>query len=67
MNAANEEAVGAFLQRRIRFTQIHEVNKRTMDRLVGQHAEPLCIDDLLALDQRARTLAAQVIAEVGAA
>jgi 1-deoxy-D-xylulose-5-phosphate reductoisomerase len=66
MNAANEEAVGAFLQRRIRFTQIHEVNQRTMDRLVGQQAEPQSVDDLLALDHRARTLAAQLIAEVGA-
>ena len=65
MNAANEEAVGAFLQRRIRFTQIHEVNQRVMDRLVGQQADPRSVDDLLALDQRARTLALQVIGEVG--
>ena len=55
LNAANEVAVAAFLENRIRFDQIHALNSATLDgvravRIVG-------IDDLLALDTQARAFA----------
>ena len=50
LNAANEVAVAAFLERRIRFDQIHAVNRATLDgRCAGS---PQSLDDLLALDAR---------------
>ncbi len=52
LNAANEVAVEAFLNKRIRFDQIHELNRATLDSLVC--TPPECLDDLLALDVRSR-------------
>jgi 1-deoxy-D-xylulose-5-phosphate reductoisomerase len=52
LNAANEVAVEAFLNKRIRFDQIHQLNCATLDNLVC--APPECLDDLLALDVRSR-------------
>jgi 1-deoxy-D-xylulose-5-phosphate reductoisomerase len=52
LNAANEVAVEAFLNKRIRFDQIHELNRATLDSL--QCTPPECLDDLLALDTRSR-------------
>jgi 1-deoxy-D-xylulose-5-phosphate reductoisomerase len=52
LNAANEVAVEAFLNKRIRFDQIHELNRATLDSLVC--SPPECLDDLLALDVRSR-------------
>ena len=52
LNAANEVAVDAFLNKRIRFDQIHELNRATLDSL--QCTPPECLDDLLALDARSR-------------
>jgi 1-deoxy-D-xylulose-5-phosphate reductoisomerase len=52
LNAANEVAVEAFLNKRIRFDQIHELNRATLDSLVCD--PPECLDDLLALDRRSR-------------
>jgi 1-deoxy-D-xylulose-5-phosphate reductoisomerase len=54
LNAANEEAVAAFLDRRIGFTGIHEVNARTIEALAPRLGPVGSIDDLLALDERAR-------------
>ena len=55
LNAANEVAVAAFLERRIRFDQIHAVN---LDVLAGlPPAAPATLDDLLSLDAEARRLA----------
>jgi 1-deoxy-D-xylulose-5-phosphate reductoisomerase len=59
LNAANEVAVDAFLTRRIRFDQIHDVNRSTLDRL--SFAQPVCLDDLLALDASSRAEARQSI------
>ncbi len=59
LNAANEIAVAAFLDRRIRFDQIHHVNH---DCLAGLSPDtPRSLVDLLALDQEARALAESVI------
>lgn len=60
LNAANEVAVEAFLDRRIRFTDIHRVNAATLDALPpGPIAS---IDDLIALDERARARAREIAA-----
>ncbi|MCZ8111272.1 MAG: 1-deoxy-D-xylulose-5-phosphate reductoisomerase [Betaproteobacteria bacterium] len=61
LNAANEEAVAAFLQGTIRFTDIHSVNAETLSRLPpGLGAAP-AVDDLIDLDQRARATARHVM------
>ena len=59
MNAANEVAVQAFLDERIRFTDIHRVNSATLNAM--DFAAPHNLDDLLALDQEARSLAEQQV------
>ena len=60
LNAANEVAVAAFLQKRIRFDQIHVVNCGTLEAVNASQVHG--IGDLLALDARARA-AASAIAE----
>jgi 1-deoxy-D-xylulose-5-phosphate reductoisomerase len=57
LNAANEVAVAAFLDRRIRFDQIHAVNLATLEAVAT--SKPQALDDLLALDARARASAEQ--------
>ena len=55
LNAANEVAVAAFLERRIRFDQIHHVNRATLDGVLPDAPDDLAA--LLALDERARAVA----------
>ena len=62
LNAANEEAVAAFLDGTIRFTAIHTVNERTVDALAGRIGRISALDDLMALDERARRQAREIIA-----
>ncbi len=62
LNAANEEAVAAFLDGTIRFPQIHSVNARTMDALAGRIGRIAGLEDLMALDTRARVQARAEIA-----
>ena len=52
LNAANEVAVAAFLDRRIRFDQIHQLNHATLEGLAP--SKPGSLADLLALDALAR-------------
>ncbi len=58
LNGANEIAVAAFLDKRIRFDQIHRVNQATLE------AVPVCgvndIESLLALDAQARATALRI-------
>jgi 1-deoxy-D-xylulose-5-phosphate reductoisomerase len=61
LNAANEEAVAAFLDRRIRFTDIHRVNAGTIEALAPRLGPVAGIGDLLALDERARAHARSTI------
>jgi 1-deoxy-D-xylulose-5-phosphate reductoisomerase len=61
LNAANEEAVAAFLERRIGFTSIHAVNARTVDSLAATLGPVRTIGDLLELDHRARAHARDTI------
>jgi 1-deoxy-D-xylulose-5-phosphate reductoisomerase len=55
LNAANEVAVAAFLDGRIRFDHIHAVNSETLSATVPQ--APHSLEDLLALDEQARATA----------
>ena len=59
LNAANEVAVAAFLQREIRFDQIHAVNLATLEAV--QPSKPDGLPDLLALDARSRLAARQAV------
>ncbi|WP_342058077.1 1-deoxy-D-xylulose-5-phosphate reductoisomerase [Aeromonas sp. OTU364] len=62
LNAANEEAVAAFLAERIGFMDIARVNESIMTTLGTSAAGSL--EDLIALDGRARTHAQQLIEEL---
>jgi 1-deoxy-D-xylulose-5-phosphate reductoisomerase len=57
LNAANEVAVAAFLSGRLRFTDIHRVNAGTVAALVPSQADAGSLEDMLALDGRARAFA----------
>lgn len=59
LNAANEIAVEAFLERRIGFTDIHAVNAATIESLAARLGPVATIEDLIALDARARAEARQ--------
>ena len=58
LNAANEIAVAAFLEKRIRFDQIHHVNLATLEQLVVSEIKG--IDDLLALNAESRAVAGEI-------
>jgi 1-deoxy-D-xylulose-5-phosphate reductoisomerase len=63
LNAANEEGVAAFLDRRIRFDQIHGVNVETLEAVAASNPESL--EDLLDLDARSREAAGRIIGRLG--
>lgn len=59
LNAANEVAVGAFLERRIAFTDIPVIIERTLDAL---HADPdSTLEAILSADEHARAIAAGLV------
>jgi len=62
LNAANEVAVAAFLERRIRFDQIHVLNLETLSAVTPSNPDSL--GDLLALDATARTTAQRIAARL---
>ena len=62
LNAANEVAVASFLDRRIRFDQIHGVNLATLEAVAVSN--PQSLEELLALDARARECAHRTIARL---
>ncbi len=64
LNAANEVAVQAFLDRRIRFDEIHAVNRRTLDGVQPETGETASLDGLLELDRRARDGAERIAREL---
>ena len=64
LNAANEEAVAAFLDQRLRFTDIHRVNLRALNSLGQQPGAVHSLGDLLALDERTRAFARHTITEL---
>jgi 1-deoxy-D-xylulose-5-phosphate reductoisomerase len=57
LNAANEEAVAAFLDRRIGFDAIHRVNAETLQALSPRLSLDAPVEALLELDQEARSRA----------
>jgi 1-deoxy-D-xylulose-5-phosphate reductoisomerase len=60
LNAANEEAVAAFLAQRLRFDRISVVVAATLSRLGSRPMASL--DDVLAADRAARVCAAELLA-----
>jgi 1-deoxy-D-xylulose-5-phosphate reductoisomerase len=63
LNAANEVAVAAFLEGRVRFDQIHSVNVATLEAVTA--SKPESLDDLLGLDTRSREAARRAISRLG--
>ncbi len=61
LNAANEEAVAAFLAGTIRFDQIHTVNAGTIERVNPSADSAASLPGLLDIDARARRQAQQLI------
>lgn len=59
LNAANEVAVAAFLEGRLRFDHIHAVNHATLSAL--SPSKPHSVADLLAIDAQARRQAADAV------
>lgn len=55
LNAANEVAVAAFLDGRLRFDQIYRINRETLEGMAP--SKPVCLEDLLAIDADARAWA----------
>ena len=64
LNAANEVAVAAFLDQRLRFDQIHVVNDATLQGLAP--SKPQQLADLLAIDAEARRFAQARIVRLAA-
>ncbi len=64
LNAANEVAVAAFLDRRLRFDQIHAVNHATLGAM--SPSKPVGLGDLMAIDAEARAVAGTVVAHCAA-
>ncbi len=64
LNAANEIAVAAFLDRRIRFDHIHHVNHATLEAITLSQVTD--IESLLALDEQARRAAVQIAGKLDA-
>jgi 1-deoxy-D-xylulose-5-phosphate reductoisomerase len=63
LNAANEVAVAAFLAGQIRFDQIHQVNRASLNRV--KVSSIVCLEDLLALDSETRSVAGQLASGLG--
>jgi 1-deoxy-D-xylulose-5-phosphate reductoisomerase len=63
LNAANEEAVEAFLSGTIRFTDIHRINADTVDAVRPDLPPAAVLADLLDLDRRARAHARTLVKE----
>ncbi|MGE8443797.1 MAG: 1-deoxy-D-xylulose-5-phosphate reductoisomerase [Comamonas testosteroni] len=58
LNAANEVAVAAFLERRLSFDRIHAVNLQTLESI--QPGAVGSLEELMTLDERARERAADI-------
>lgn len=62
LNAANEVAVDAFLNRQIRFPQIAELNERVLAHFAASNAAEL--DEILSLDAQARAYSQLLLKDV---
>lgn len=63
LNAANEIAVEAFLNKQLRFTDIAKVNEQVASNILGSYSSSQCSDleSILELDRIARELAATIV------
>jgi 1-deoxy-D-xylulose-5-phosphate reductoisomerase len=61
LNAANEIAVDAFLNHRLRFDQIARLNASVLERLAVPVDAAASVEGLLALDAQSRSLAGELI------
>jgi len=59
LNAANEVAVAAFLDKKIKFTDIFKINETSVNKFVSE--EVANIDEVLRLDESARSYAESLI------
>lgn len=59
LNAANEIAVDAFLNKKIKFTDIYKINETSVKKFVSQSVAN--IDDVIALDQTVRIFARSLL------
>jgi 1-deoxy-D-xylulose-5-phosphate reductoisomerase len=67
-NAANEEAVAAFISRRISFTDIVEIIDEVLTRIGGEVSDTLRdVDDVSAVEENARHAARERIAQLSTA
>jgi len=55
LNAANEVSVEAFLNNKIKFTEIFKINETSVNKFVSEKVAN--IDDVMSLDERVRTFA----------
>lgn len=62
LNAANEISVEAFLNSRIRFTDIAAVNLAVLDQM--DLREPQCVDEVMDVDTQARQVANQQVTRI---
>ncbi len=65
LNAANEVSVAAFLSKKIKFTEIAQINETSMNKFVSQKVTS--IDDVIALDKNARDFALSLVMAIVAA
>jgi 1-deoxy-D-xylulose-5-phosphate reductoisomerase len=63
LNAANEIAVDAFLNEKIRFDQIHQVNLETLEQV--RFERPDALPALIALDLESRSVAQRIVGRLG--
>ncbi len=63
LNAANEMAVAAFLDRQIRFTDIAVINAAALAKITPEPGDSDSLEALLALDERCRALAQRLVKE----
>lgn len=61
LNAANEIAVAAFLDEKIKFTDIYKINETSVKKFVSQKVDN--INEVIALDKQARSFAQRLLAD----
>jgi 1-deoxy-D-xylulose-5-phosphate reductoisomerase len=65
-NAANEEAVAAFVAGKLRFTDITDLVGEVLAAAHGYTADPATVDDVLTAEQWARARAGELVESVAA-
>lgn len=61
LNAANEVAVKAFLDNKIKFTDIYTINEQSVKRF--ENEDVACIDDVVQLDEKVRAFSDDLISQ----